>query len=170
MKYEWKNGDELVHEDGELGVFHKPMSQNALESCGWRLNAPSKPYSSSHYTSKREGLEAIDVIEAFDLNRNLANVCKYILRCNHKGQRDSDLEKAINYLWRERYGTWLPKFENAATEPPDKCPVPWCGMTGTGHYNACGYNDTPCFTTYDEFNHPNGHYCSEKCRSAAKDK
>ncbi len=65
-------------------------------------------YSSSHYVSKREGLEAIDVIEAFDLNRNLANVCKYILRCNHKGQRDSDLEKAINYLWRERYGTWLP--------------------------------------------------------------
>lgn len=53
-------------------------------------------------------MEAIDVIEAFNLCHNLANVVKYVLRANHKGQRDSDLEKAINYLWRERYGTWGP--------------------------------------------------------------
>ncbi len=93
------------------------LSQDSIKMgdglCAYCRNVSKidETYSSSHYTSKREGLEAIDVIEAFDLNRNLANVCKYILRCNHKGQRDSDLEKAINYLWRERYGTWLPKFE-----------------------------------------------------------
>lgn len=60
---------------------------------------------------KRVPLEAIHVIEAFDLPRNLANVAKYTLRADRKGQREADLEKIINYAWRERYGTWanLPK-------------------------------------------------------------
>lgn len=76
-------------------------------SCSNPTPAPSaRTYSSEHYKGK--GMEAIDVIEAFNLGRNLANVVKYVLRADHKGQRDSDLEKAINYLWRERYGTWRP--------------------------------------------------------------
>lgn len=62
--------------------------------------------SQEHY--KNDTIEAIDVIEAYKLSYNLCNVLKYVLRADRKGQRDSDLEKAINYLWRERYGTWLP--------------------------------------------------------------
>ncbi len=95
-------------------MLEQPHGNVHFDGVGYFEDA--KPYSSSHYVSKREGLEAIDVIEAFDLNRNLANVCKYILRCNHKGQRDSDLEKAINYLWRERYGTWLPTWISDAAK------------------------------------------------------
>lgn len=63
---------------------------------------------SNHYKSKLAKIEAIDVIEAFDLPRNLANVCKYILRAGKKESRERDLEKAIDYLFRERYGTWCP--------------------------------------------------------------
>ena len=53
-----------------------------------------------HYQSKT-GLEAIDVIEAFDLNFNLGNVIKYILRCGKKDAEIQELEKAKWYLERE---------------------------------------------------------------------
>lgn len=52
-----------------------------------------------HYQGK--GMEALDVIEAFDLNFNLGNAIKYIIRCEHKGSKSEDLEKAIFYLNRE---------------------------------------------------------------------
>lgn len=56
----------------------------------------------SHYR-KDTGFEAIDVIEAWDLNFNLGNTVKYISR---KGRKDpdkyiEDLEKARWYLDRE---------------------------------------------------------------------
>lgn len=52
-------------------------------------------------------MEVVDVIEAFKdrLTWNTANAIKYILR--DKGQRESDLAKAANYLHRERTGEWL---------------------------------------------------------------
>jgi hypothetical protein len=57
-----------------------------------------------HYTQGE--LQVIDVIEKWNLGRNLANVVKYALRCEHKGNKGLDLEKLIDYAWRERYGTW----------------------------------------------------------------
>lgn len=59
-------------------------------------NDPTNP---DHY--KSGGLEAIDVIEAFDLNFRLANAVKYILRAGRKGSRRTDLAKAVWYLNRE---------------------------------------------------------------------
>jgi len=64
----------------------------------------SEKVNGTHYVSGK--IESIEVIEAFKLGFNLANAVKYILRADRKGQRDSDLEKAINYLHRERFGTW----------------------------------------------------------------
>lgn len=52
-----------------------------------------------HYQSS--SIEAIDVIESFDLNFNLGNVIKYILRAERKGNKKQDLEKAQWYLNRE---------------------------------------------------------------------
>jgi hypothetical protein len=60
--------------------------------------------SPQHYQGK--GLEAIDVIENFDLNFNLGNTVKYVLRAGKKGNKKEDLEKAVWYLKRE-----LNKFE-----------------------------------------------------------
>jgi len=45
--------------------------------------------------------EVIDVIEDFDLNFNLGNAVKYILRSGKKETFLTDLKKAIWYLERE---------------------------------------------------------------------
>jgi hypothetical protein len=52
----------------------------------------------SHY--KQTTIEAIDVIESWDLNFNLGCVIKYVARYKFKGGRE-DLCKALDYLERE---------------------------------------------------------------------
>jgi hypothetical protein len=52
-----------------------------------------------HYQGN--SIEVIDIIEDFDLNFHLGNAIKYILRCDKKGNKIQDLEKAIWYLQRE---------------------------------------------------------------------
>lgn len=52
-----------------------------------------------HYQGN--GMEAIDVIESFDLGFRLGNAIKYILRAGKKGEKIPDLQKAIWYLSRE---------------------------------------------------------------------
>ena len=54
-----------------------------------------------HYQAK--GMEAIDVIEAYNLNFSLGSAVKYILRAGKKPGESSveDLNKAIWYLQRE---------------------------------------------------------------------
>lgn len=52
---------------------------------------------------KAKGVETIDVIEAFDLNFNLGNVIKYVLRAGKKQseEKGKDLNKALFYISRE---------------------------------------------------------------------
>lgn len=54
----------------------------------------------AHYTWLK-GLEVIDITE--QLNFNLGNVLKYVLRCDHKHKDNgiTDLRKAAFYLERE---------------------------------------------------------------------
>lgn len=53
-----------------------------------------------HYAGKN-GIEAIDVIDAFNLNFNLGSAVKYILRLGKKDDEVTELEKAVWYLQRE---------------------------------------------------------------------
>lgn len=53
-----------------------------------------------HYQGKG-GMEAIDVIEGFELGFNLGNAIKYILRAKRKDDVIQDLRKAIWYIRRE---------------------------------------------------------------------
>jgi len=53
----------------------------------------------AHY--KGNGIESIEVIEAFELGFNLGNVVKYVLRAGKKGSPIEDLRKARWYLDRE---------------------------------------------------------------------
>lgn len=53
----------------------------------------------AHY--KAGGMEAIDVIESFDLGFCLGNTTKYVLRAGRKGDAVEDLKKARWYLDRE---------------------------------------------------------------------
>lgn len=52
---------------------------------------------------KAKGVETIDVIEAFELNFNLDNVIKYVLRAGKKDgeEKEKDLNKALFYISRE---------------------------------------------------------------------
>jgi Protein of unknwon function (DUF3310) len=80
-----------------------------IKFCEWCLTADRRRAGAikpAHYQGN--GMQAIDVIEAFKLGYNLGNVVKYVLRAGHKGERNEDLDKAINYLWRERHATWQP--------------------------------------------------------------
>jgi hypothetical protein len=52
-----------------------------------------------HYLSNV--IEVIDIIDSFNLNFNIGNSIKYILRADKKGNKKQDLEKAIWYLNRE---------------------------------------------------------------------
>lgn len=50
---------------------------------------------------KSNGIEAFDVIDAFNFNFNLGNAFKYIARAGKKGDKVEDLRKAITYSNRE---------------------------------------------------------------------
>ena len=50
---------------------------------------------------KSGGLEAFEVIDAFNLDFNLGNAFKYIARAGKKGDKVEDLRKAVTYLNRE---------------------------------------------------------------------
>lgn len=52
-----------------------------------------------HYCS--DGIEVIDIIDSFNLNFNLGNSIKYILRADKKGNKKQDLEKAVWYINHE---------------------------------------------------------------------
>ncbi len=67
-----------------------------------------EPSNKVHHYTVTGPIEPIHVIEQYGLGFRMGSALKYLLRADHKGQRDSDLEKAINFLWRERYGTWRP--------------------------------------------------------------
>jgi len=62
---------------------------------------PEKPdvTNPAHYQHGK--IQAIDVIEDWKLPPHLANVVKYIARCDHKGTPLEDLAKARWYLDRE---------------------------------------------------------------------
>ena len=71
-----------------------------------------------HYQSPN-GLEAIDVIEAFfHDNFHLGNVFKYLARAGKKGDYVEDLEKAAWYLQREidRHASADERLDRAAKE------------------------------------------------------
>ncbi len=54
----------------------------------------------AHYIAKN-GMEAIDVIEGFELSYKLGAAVKYILRCGKKLDAIEDLKKARWYIDRE---------------------------------------------------------------------
>ena len=55
----------------------------------------------NHYGGGENPYEAINVIEAWDLNFRLGNAVKYIARAGKKGAAKQDLKKAVWYLQRE---------------------------------------------------------------------
>lgn len=77
--------EEELHWSHNSGVAYDPQED--------KINSPS------HYKGKT--LEAIQVIEDFELNYNLGNSVKYILRAGKKEDKLADLRKANWYIIRE---------------------------------------------------------------------
>lgn len=65
------------------------------QSCKCNIEYINHPI---HYNN---GIEAIEYIESHNFNFNLGNAVKYITRCEYKGNKKEDIEKAIWYLQRE---------------------------------------------------------------------
>jgi hypothetical protein len=54
-----------------------------------------------HYGGEGNPFEVIKIINHYNLNFELANVIKYVLRADKKGNRKQDLQKALWYLQYE---------------------------------------------------------------------
>ena len=73
----------------------------AILNASGRLDHATDPINPTHY--KANGMEAIDVMEAFGLTSNYyrSSALKYVLRAGKKGDDKEDLQKAIWFLQRE---------------------------------------------------------------------
>jgi len=78
-------------------MFYNPFEELSREL--QKTNMKEQVNHPEHYSSN--GIEAIDVIDAYKLNFNLGNAIKYILRAEKKGNKKIDLEKSVWYLNRE---------------------------------------------------------------------
>ena len=91
--------DYVIKYFDELGAYHivkdvqEQLLEHRKEEAGDQVNNPK------HYNAGQ--IEVIDAIEDWKLNFNLGNAIKYIARCNHKGNKQQDIKKAIWYLERE---------------------------------------------------------------------
>lgn len=95
-----KNG-KFISQSGDYdftAVFDNEMLQQYKDS--FKKQGEEVVDHPKHYAG-RNGLEAIDVIDAFNLNFNLGSAIKYILRLGKKDDEVTELEKAIWYLKRE---------------------------------------------------------------------
>ena len=100
--------DYIINEKGTCyGYFVKTLEENlpfisskfakyGTEKVNDKKDMVNHP---SHYNKGK--YEVIDVIEDWGLGFSLGNAIKYIARCEHKGNKKQDLEKAIFYLKRE---------------------------------------------------------------------
>lgn len=87
---------QFIVDDHEINLDDIPLKNEAI----WddeivendAINSPA------HY---RGLIEPIEVIEEFNLGFNLGNAIKYILRCEKKGNKKQDLQKAMWYINRE---------------------------------------------------------------------
>lgn len=54
-----------------------------------------------HYGGEDNPMEVIKIINHYNLNFELGNVLKYLIRADKKGNRKQDLQKALWYLQHE---------------------------------------------------------------------
>lgn len=86
MKDEIKQGIEIVESPSH---YHSRVSQKKMQYIIDRI-------------VKRGYIEAIDVIDAWNLNFNLGSALKYELRLGEKDDEITEIDKAIQYLQFEK--------------------------------------------------------------------
>lgn len=95
--YEYENQKiDKVKEVREVYVNSDGTTSENWNDAGDKFDNIKKPF---HYC--KNGIEVINVIEAFDLNYRTGNAVKYILRSKFKNNKIEDLKKAKQYISRE---------------------------------------------------------------------
>lgn len=89
---EWTFTDEMLKQVQESDTIMEDIIRENVKKARETINHPS------HYN---KGIEAIDVIESWDLNFSLGNALKYIVRAPYKSNTIEDLKKARWYVDRE---------------------------------------------------------------------
>ena len=84
--------DDMVIAASVIGKIGKKLNNQ------YRYGEFDEIEKAEHYN---KGIETIDYIESHNLNFNQGNAIKYITRCEHKGNKKKDLEKALYYIKRE---------------------------------------------------------------------
>lgn len=82
----------------------RDIARDAAEQARRRADviaATDDPVTSPAHYKTDAGMEAVDVMEAFNLGLHLGNAVKYILRAGKKDDYAQDLRKAIWWLQRE---------------------------------------------------------------------
>lgn len=94
------DGKEYSNYRGNIGLheIHYSDFVKSIEAVK-ESDTPDMVNHPSHYNVK--GFEVIDIIDAFNLNFNMGNALKYLLRADRKGNKVQDLQKALWYLQRE---------------------------------------------------------------------
>ena len=82
-------------EDKAFEELEMKLKKCQLEKDVTKTQGKTRP-SVPHYQQGQS--EPIDFINSHDMSFNLGNAVKYITRCNHKGTKQDDLKKAIDYL------------------------------------------------------------------------
>lgn len=76
------------------------FDEETLKEVEKRFRKPKEAVNNpEHYNMG--SFEVLDVINDWELNFNLGNVIKYVARCNYKGDKITDLRKAIFYIEKE---------------------------------------------------------------------
>ena len=92
--------------------------------------APDMVNHPAHYKTAA-GIEAIDVIEGYDLGFHLGNAMKYLLRAGRKGDAAEDLGKCCWYLRRYRHVSgYIPLPEPADDRPSAAAIIAAFGLRG----------------------------------------
>lgn len=80
--------------------------------CGLSEKEKDSVNNPAHYNSSQAKCSGCEkIIECIDVTRHmsfsLGNAMKYIWRCEHKGKKKEDIEKAIWYLNDELFAGWI---------------------------------------------------------------
>lgn len=91
----------MKKDDGILKMWDELLKHIYVDCGDCQVDSKDKVVNRQRPYEGKYGTEAIDIIEEFDLNFNLGNAVKYILRAGRRLDGLNDLKKAQWYIKRQ---------------------------------------------------------------------
>ena len=96
LRTKFFNETGIYADDEQIIIWRDNQLKQHPQSREFKSAVEDKRPNVPHY--KKGHIEPIDFINSHKLNFNLGNAIKYITRCNFKGTKREDIQKAIDYL------------------------------------------------------------------------